>query len=117
MALQPFQERVVAEKAARATELRSLTSFIAGDVFQTLHEAERDRMLRQRSIMADLCVVLQERIDHFVVGGGVFAKTLPKMPRSKLTRHQRLTPTRSHLGWWALRPPPLPFRAADAHHR
>lgn len=61
----PHQERVVAEKDDLLSKLSKLESFVEGDTFQTLPEAERLRLLEQSKYMAQYYRILSERIAAF----------------------------------------------------
>jgi len=66
--IQPFQQRVINEKAELDTRIDKLVDFIAGGVYPTLEAHERDRLIRQRLIMHQYSLILAERIEHFKVG-------------------------------------------------
>jgi hypothetical protein len=63
--MQPHQERVVSEKDELYTKIEKLSSFIGGDVYSTLDEAEQYRLSRQLTYMQQYSEVLGERIDAF----------------------------------------------------
>lgn len=64
--MQPYQLRVVQEKAELDTKIHALTVFAKSDAFsQTVPEAEQRRMLRQLVVMQDYSRILGERIDAF----------------------------------------------------
>ncbi len=64
--LQPFQQRVVAEKMEREQEIARLQAFIRdGDAFATLPVEEQARLRRQLDVMHELVVVLADRIANF----------------------------------------------------
>lgn len=65
MALQPHQERVVAEKAELEKNLAALLEFIQGPIFPALSEAERSRLRNQARFMDGYAAVLGERIEAF----------------------------------------------------
>lgn len=66
--MQPHQQRVVDEKAARDQEIGALQDFIAhSPVFETLSPAERGRLTTQCHIMCQLSAILDERIQHFQI--------------------------------------------------
>lgn len=66
MQLQPHQQRVVDEKAARDHEIIALQNFITySPVFETLSLAERWRLTTQCHIMVQLSSILGERIAAF----------------------------------------------------
>ncbi len=67
----PHQERVITERAELSDKLDKLVLFIdgpnnqPGKVFASLPAAERVRLARQRTYMADYLHVLDERVDAF----------------------------------------------------
>lgn len=62
--LAPHQQRVVDERADLEERREKLRAFIeSSPVFDTLPEAERERLFRQHSCMADLTVILTQRIN------------------------------------------------------
>ena len=63
--LQPHQQRVVDEKAELDAKLTKLIAFQSTETFESLDEAERDRMRRQSDAMIDYSNVLAERIAAF----------------------------------------------------
>lgn len=64
--MQPYQQRVIQEKAELDTKIQALTAFAKSDAFsQTAPEAEQRRMLRQLVVMQDYSRILGERIDAF----------------------------------------------------
>lgn len=63
--MQAYQERVIAERAENEVRLDKLTKFLASDTFNTLPEAEQDRLVKQSGIMVQLSDVLAERIAAF----------------------------------------------------
>lgn len=63
----PYQERVVAERAENEARLDRLTEFLASGTFDTLPEAEQDRLVRQSGIMIQYSDILAERIAAFPV--------------------------------------------------
>lgn len=63
--MQPFQQRVVDEKAELDEKLVKLIAFFDMDLFASLPSDEQDRMKRQASAMTDYSVVLGERINAF----------------------------------------------------
>ena len=67
MALQPYQQRVVDEKADHDARLSRLTAFIGSDAFASVAPDEQARLERQRVIMLELSTVLGERIAAFGV--------------------------------------------------
>jgi hypothetical protein len=65
MALLPHQIRVVAEKGELDERLHRLVAFMVTATFAELPEAEQARLTRQRDLMAQLSMVLGERIAAF----------------------------------------------------
>ena len=65
MALLPHQIRVVAEKRELDERLQRLVAFMGTATFAELPEAEQARLTRQRDLMAQLSMVLGERIAAF----------------------------------------------------
>ena len=64
--MQPFQQRVIEEKAELDKKIDNLAEFIQDDViYLDLDEAEQDRMNVQLDLMNDLSSVLGERIAAF----------------------------------------------------
>jgi hypothetical protein len=64
--MEPHQQRVVAEKSELDKKLTALADFIVSNpVFAGLPEAERERLVRQKSCMAEYSKILGERIDAF----------------------------------------------------
>ena len=64
--MQPYQQRVVTEKAEIDTKITNLTNFAKSAAFDaTVPEAEQRRMLRQLVVMQDYSRILGERIDAF----------------------------------------------------
>ena len=61
--LQPHQQRVVEESQELLGRIERLQAFTDSPVFAGLDSAERDRLLRQMSAMADYATVLAERIN------------------------------------------------------
>lgn len=61
----PHQQRVVDERAANEALLDKLTAFLATPTFETLPEAEQERLVRQSGVMVQLSDVLGERIAAF----------------------------------------------------
>ena len=66
--LQPHQQRVVEESQELLGRIERLQTFTDSPVFAGLDSAERDRLLRQMSAMADYATVLAERINAFPQG-------------------------------------------------
>jgi hypothetical protein len=63
--MEPYQERVVAERDELSEKRCNLISFIETPAFDSLNGAEKDRLRKQATIMTDYFVVLGERIDAF----------------------------------------------------
>jgi len=63
--MQPHQQRVVVEKEELNTKLNALSEFVETARFDGLPDAERLRMIRQKSCMLEYSKVLGERIDAF----------------------------------------------------
>lgn len=63
--LQPYQERVVAERDAVAERRRRLLEFMDTVAYDALDAAERDLMRQQAGIMAEYVGVLNRRIEAF----------------------------------------------------
>ena len=61
----PFQERVVAEKAALDSNIEKLVLFIEGDVYDTLPDRDCELLEAQLSCMRDYSEVLEYRIARF----------------------------------------------------
>lgn len=64
--LPPYQLRVIEEYKRVATDCLKLSEFIKGEVFYTVNEEERSRLISQRSYMRQYAGVLLERIDAFL---------------------------------------------------
>lgn len=64
--LQPHQQRVIAEYDDLSQRLVSLRSFISDDtIFSTLPDEDKDLLIQQRCLMAELQSVLAKRIARF----------------------------------------------------
>lgn len=63
--LQPYQLRVVAEKAQLDDRLEKLTAFIARPSFHDLTGHQQSLMVRQRRVMEEYQEVLEDRIATF----------------------------------------------------
>jgi hypothetical protein len=63
--MQPYQERVVEEKAELDEKLTKLRAFCNTATFAGLDASERERLRRQAEHMADYSRVLSERIATF----------------------------------------------------
>jgi hypothetical protein len=59
------EERVVQEKQELDDKIEKLSSFLLGQVFENLPDAEQERLDRQIVIMKDYSAVLGERIASF----------------------------------------------------
>lgn len=64
--MQPYQERVVEEKADLDSKIEKLAFFLAGEKAQNLPPGENPRMTRQLAAMREYSAVLGERIACFV---------------------------------------------------
>lgn len=65
MTLQPYQQRVVEEKAQLDERLSKLVAFYDTGAFSVLDKAEQDRLHRQGQLMSEYSQVLGERIQAF----------------------------------------------------
>lgn len=63
--MQLFQQRVVDEKTELDEKREKLGAFIKGDFYQTLPNAERNRLTQQAIAMAHYSTILGERIAAF----------------------------------------------------
>lgn len=63
--LLPHQQRVVVERAELEDRLDKLSDFLATPIFDSLPEAEQERLVRQSGVMVQLSDVLAERIAAF----------------------------------------------------
>lgn len=63
--MQPYQERVIAEKTELDDKRTRLISFIGGERYRTLDEVERSRLNRQLEAMTLYSNILKERIAAF----------------------------------------------------
>jgi hypothetical protein len=63
--MQPYQQRVVDEKAALDELHGKLKVFLSGDVFKKLDNAEQQRLFHQSAAMALYSYILAERITAF----------------------------------------------------
>lgn len=69
--MQPWQERVIEEKAQLDERYAKLQEFIGpagvgeGPVFKDLHHEEKNRLRRQSRIMKEYQAVLAQRINAF----------------------------------------------------
>lgn len=64
-AMQPHQERIVAEMKDLKEKLAKLETFIKGATFQTLPQAEKDRLNLQAMAMTIYSIILEQRIKSF----------------------------------------------------
>ena len=60
-----FRDRVIAECDELLVKIGKLETFVLGDVFDTLHGDERERLYRQLELMKHYSTVLRERIEAF----------------------------------------------------
>lgn len=67
-ALQPHQQRVVAEAAELREKLGKLETFSQGDVFKELPQDEQNDLTAQQLVMGDYLKILDRRITRFVSG-------------------------------------------------
>lgn len=63
--MQPYQQRVVDEKAELSEKLEKLETFLGGEIYSSLPTAEQTRLSRQSLIMQLYEQVLEERIGSF----------------------------------------------------
>ena len=63
--MEPYQERVVYERANLAERIEKLKAFIAGDIFTSLSCEEQNRLVKQNIFMGLYLEVLDERIAAF----------------------------------------------------
>ena len=63
--MEPYQERVVQEKADLDNRLARLDAFGRTDTFSNLPAGEQGRLNRQHSVMEDYSSILGERIAAF----------------------------------------------------
>lgn len=63
--MQPYQERVVAEREELKERLSKLRTFMGSEQYDLLDASERDRLFRQAAHMAGYGRVLGERIAAF----------------------------------------------------
>ena len=64
--MQPFQERVVQEKAELDEKIVKLKAFLETDTFKSLSVKEIDRLNRQFRAMCEYSSILGDRIAAFV---------------------------------------------------
>lgn len=66
--MEPYQQRVVAERDELEARLAALRIFIAGgSVFDSLPGAEQGQLLEQEHVMARYLAILEQRIARFPV--------------------------------------------------
>ncbi len=63
--MKPHQERVIEEQYELATKLEKLNTFIGGEIFDSLDQAEQQRLLGQANAMSIYLYFLNDRISHF----------------------------------------------------
>ena len=63
--MQPHQQRVVDEKTDLDAKRDRLRSFVGGDTYRTLDQAEQSRLNRQLEAMTLYSNILEERITAF----------------------------------------------------
>lgn len=63
--MEVFQERVLQEKTELDEKLHRLSDFIAGDAFDKISDAEKDRLQRQAAAMGEYSTILAERVADF----------------------------------------------------
>ena len=61
----PHQKRVIYERQELDEKLQKLGSFLFGDIFNSLHEDERTRLLKQNAYMTMYRDILDARIAAF----------------------------------------------------
>ena len=66
--MQPYQERVVAEKKELDERLAKLKTFLMGAIFQGLTTDEKLRLSKQAKLMKEYSDMLGERIAAFTDG-------------------------------------------------
>lgn len=66
--MQTHQERVVVERADLSHRLGKLEEFLTTELFRSLPQEERARMVRQQAAMCEYRAVLDERIAAFTPG-------------------------------------------------
>lgn len=64
MALQPHEERMVAEGLDLGAKIRALGAFLKADTFKTLDQVDQDLLSEQHGHMVAYFSVLQKRIDR-----------------------------------------------------
>lgn len=63
--LPPHRQRLLVEKAELDERLSRLTQFLRSETSRSLDVDERDRLLRQQFVMAELAAILAERVAVF----------------------------------------------------
>lgn len=63
--MQPYQQRVIDEKAELDVKIQKLTEFLSSDKSESVEADEKDRLKWQLDIMRDYSKILGERIAHF----------------------------------------------------
>lgn len=63
--MEPYQQRVVDEKAELDAKIAKLDAFTLGDVFAALPVCDRVLMLRQMAAMLAYVSILEVRIERF----------------------------------------------------
>lgn len=63
--MQPYQQRVIDEKAELDSKLEKLIIFINGPTYTTLEQDEKVRLTRQGDVMREYSDILHERIKAF----------------------------------------------------
>lgn len=64
----PYMQRVIDEKRDLDAKIRNLEVFIVSESFQTVQEAERERMKMQLALMRAYSGILGDRIEAFQKG-------------------------------------------------
>lgn len=65
--MEPFQQRVIDEKAELDAKIDALESFMTTKVFRELDRAEQRRLFIQSSVMDAYSAILYDRICNFKV--------------------------------------------------
>lgn len=63
--MEPYQDRVLNEKAELDARLGKLQPFLDTATFKDLDAAEQERLRKQAGIMQEYSAVLADRIAHF----------------------------------------------------
>ena len=66
--MEPYQQRVVDERVELDARREKLAAFRVTPLFASLHENEKERLVRQRDCMTELSEILEERIAAFQFG-------------------------------------------------